>query len=351
MAAALIYPVAVQAISAEKAIVTDALTGRVLFEKRAGEKSLVASCTKIMTALLVCERCNPLQIVSVPGEAVGIEGSSMYLVEGERLIVQELLYGLMLSSGNDAAVTLAIHCAGSLEAFADLMNEKADRLGMENSHFVNPHGLDAKDHYSTAGDLARLAAFAMENPIFAATVGAKSVRVGERCLQNHNRLLWQYPYAEGVKTGYTRAAGRILVSSAKKDGRRLICVTINAPGDWADHRALLDGAFSQYEMTTLVSAGDLLGRLPVLGGTGEYVTVEAAEGFAYPILKQETVSIVLPDKGPRFAPVVAGAQAGYAHILVEGRPVGKVELAYTETIEQKPQPPKKPWQRLLERIL
>jgi D-alanyl-D-alanine carboxypeptidase len=351
LAAALIFVPKTAAISAEKAIVMDALTGRVLYEKRAEEKSLVASCTKILTAILVCENCNALDLITIPKEAVGIEGSSMYLVEGERLTVQELLYGLMLSSGNDAAVALALHCAGSLEGFSALMNEKAQALGMTGSHFVNPHGLDAREHYSTARDLAVLAAYAMENPIFAATVGAKSVRVGQRVLQNHNRLLWQYPDAEGVKTGFTRAAGRILVSSAKRQGRRLICVTINAPNDWLDHKSLLEAGFSSCEMTTLVHAGQRLGSLPVFGGTGEQVQVEAAESFAWPIFEGETVTVILPLQGPAFAPVVEGADAGYAHILVEGKPVGKVKLYYSETIEQQPGKEKTLLERLLERIL
>ena len=192
----------------------DALTGRVIYEKNAKEQSLIASTTKIMTALIVCEQCNVLDRMRIPKEAVGIEGSSMYLQEGEVLTLQELLYGLMLRSGNDAAVALAIYCGGTVEGFAELMNDKARLLGMENSHFVNPNGLDAPEHYSTAADLAVLAAYAMENPIFYKTVSAKSVTVGQRQLTNHNKLLWRVEGADGVKTGYTKAAGRILVSSA-----------------------------------------------------------------------------------------------------------------------------------------
>ena len=351
LAAALVYVPDAEAISAEKAIVMDALTGRILSQKRADEKSLVASCTKIMTAILVCENCNMLERVTIPKEAVGIEGSSMYLKEGEKLSVQELLYGLMLSSGNDAAVALALYCDGTLEAFAQRMNDKADALGMTDSHFVNPHGLDAANHYSTARDLAVLAAYAMEDPLFAATVGTKTAKVGQRVLQNHNRLLWQYADAEGVKTGYTRAAGRILVSSAKRQDRRLICVTINDPNDWADHAAMLEAGFSQFHMTTLVREGQTLGKLPVFGGTGQWVTVEAAEDFCWPVSENENITVKLPDQGPVFAPAVAGAHAGYGHILVEGKPVGKVKLYYSETIEQQPAKEKNLLERLLERIL
>ena len=147
----------------------DGETGRVLYEKDVDSRSLIASTTKIMTALIVCEQCNVLDRMAVPEEAVGIEGSSMYLQAGEVLTLQELLYGLMLSSGNDAAVALAIYCGGTVEGFAQLMNDKARNLGMSNTHFSNPNGLDAPDHYSTARDLAILASYAMKNPIFAMT--------------------------------------------------------------------------------------------------------------------------------------------------------------------------------------
>ena len=226
LAAVLFFPVSVQALSAEKAILVDAATGRVLYEKNADERSLIASTTKIMTALVVCEQCNVLDRMRIPREAVGIEGSSMYLQEGEVLTLQELLYGLMLHSGNDAAVALAIYCGGTVEGFAEMMNDKARVLGMTQSHFENPNGLDSPGHYSTARDLAILASYAMKNPIFHKTVSTKTVTVGNRYLRNHNKLLWQVAGADGVKTGYTKAAGRILVSSATRDGRRLIALAI-----------------------------------------------------------------------------------------------------------------------------
>ena len=216
LAAILFLPVKAGAISAECAILIDAQTGRVLYEKQAEEKSLIASATKIMTALVICEQTNVLDRVKIPKEAVGIEGSSMYLKEGEVLTVQELLYGLMLQSGNDAAVALAIYCGGTVEGFTELMNDKAHRLGMTQSHFANPNGLDSPGNYSTARDMAILTAYAMQNPIFAQTVSTKTITIGERCLRNHNKLLWQLEGANGVKTGYTKAAGRILISSVTR---------------------------------------------------------------------------------------------------------------------------------------
>ena len=252
LAAVLLCPCRADAISAEKAILLDGQTGRVLYEKCADQQSLIASTTKIMTALIVCQQCNVLDRMQIPKEAVGIEGSSMYLQEGEILTLQDLLYGLMLSSGNDAAMALAIYCGGTVEGFAELMNDKARMLGLKNTHFVNPHGLDAPDHYSTARDLAVLAKHAMEDPIFAKTVSAKTVTVGSRCRTNHNKLLWQVDGADGVKTGFTKAAGRILVSSAVRQGRRLICVTINDGNDWVDHKSLLEDGFSRYAETKIV---------------------------------------------------------------------------------------------------
>ena len=158
LAAASFLPLHAEAVSAKKACVLDGITGNVLFEKYAEDRSLIASTTKIMTALIVCEQCNVLDRMRIPKEAIGIEGSSMYLREGEILTLQELLYGLMLSSGNDAAVALAIYCGGTVDGFAELMNDKARILGLKNTHFVNPNGLDAPGHYSTARDLAVLAA-------------------------------------------------------------------------------------------------------------------------------------------------------------------------------------------------
>ncbi len=335
LAAALLMAQPVSAISAEKAIVLDGCTGRVLFEKNADSQSLIASTTKIMTALLVCEQCNVLDRMRIPKEAVGIEGSSMYLKEGEVLTVQELLYGLMLHSGNDAAVALAIYCGGTVEGFAQLMNDKAHDLGMTNSHFVNPNGLDAPNHYSTARDLAILSAYAMENPIFARTVSCKSVKAGERYLTNHNKLLWRLPGANGVKTGYTKAAGRILVSGAKRDGRQLICVTINAPSDWQDHTSLLEDGFSRFSVRTIVQEGQCLGTQAVAGGQAGKVGLIAAEDFSYAMAQGEQVSIELPGSGFVYAPVAEGQSAGYAHVFLDGAPVGKVELLYGQTVEQK----------------
>jgi len=346
LAAILFVPCTASAISARCAIMVDGQTGRVLYEKNADQQSLIASTTKIMTALIVCEQCNVLDRMEIPKEAVGIEGSSIYLREGEILTIQELLYGMMLHSGNDAAVALAIYCGGTVEGFAELMNDKAHRLGMQDSHFVNPNGLDAPGHYATARDLAVLAAYAMENPIFARTVSAKNVTITGRTLRNHNKLLWQVEGADGVKTGFTKAAGRILVSSAVRQGRRIIAVTINAPDDWNDHKALFEQGFSQFVPETLVLEGACLGQLPVAGGTAGAVNLMAAEPFCYAMRQGESWSVKLPEPGFVYAPVAQGQNAGYAHIYVDGVPVGKVALVYSETVERQ-QSPAVPWYKRL----
>ena len=345
LAAAL--PIPGKALSARKAILMDGNTGRVLYEKNADSQSLIASTTKIMTALVVCEQCNVLDRMRIPKEAVGIEGSSMYLQEGEVLTIQDLLYGMMLHSGNDAATALAIYCGGTVEGFAELMNDKAQALGLTGTHFVNPHGLDAPEHYSTARDLAIVATEAMKNPIFAATVSAKSVSVGDRRLTNHNKLLWRVEGANGVKTGYTKAAGRILVSAAKRDGRQLIAVTIDAPKDWEDHSFMLEEGFSRYTQRLLVRKGDVVGIQEIAWGTSETVSLVAAEDFYWSMAEGECVSILLLGNGFVYAPISQGQWAGNAHILVDGEKVGTIELEYGGTVEQVPEPKRSIWRRLI----
>ena len=349
LAAAVLFPIQAEAVSAQKAYVMDAVSGRVLYEKNPSDRSLIASTTKIMTALIICEQCNVLDRMRIPREAVGIEGSSMYLQEGEILTLQELLYGLMLSSGNDAAVALAIYCGGTVEGFAELMNDKARNLGLRDTHFENPNGLDSPGHYSTARDLAVLSAYAMENPIFYKTVSAKSLKIGQRCLTNHNKLLWRVEGADGIKTGYTKAAGRILVSSATRNGRRIIAVTIDDPDDWEDHTELLEEGFSRYQVQKIIRKGDYVDTLEVVGGENRKVQVLAAEDFDYALAPEEHPQIALPGSGFVYAPAVEGAEAGCAYVLIEGKAVGKFSVVYGQTIEQTREEPSF-WNKLLEKV-
>lgn len=346
LAAILFIPMNAEALSAEKAIVMDAQTGHVLFDKHADDRSLIASTTKIMTALIVCEQCNVLDRMRIPREAVGIEGSSIYLKEGEVMTLQELLYGLMLHSGNDAAVALAIYCGGTVEGFSQLMNDKAHLLGMKNTHFENPNGLDSPGHYSTARDMAILTAYAMQNPVFRQTVSTKNVNITNRSLKNHNKLLWRVEGADGVKTGYTKAAGRILVSSAARQDRHLVAVTINAPDDWNDHEKLLNDGFSEYSTQQLITRGDCLGYVDVTGGEAAAVPLLAAEDFSYALAQWEEPRILLQEMGMVYAPVVRGQAAGTAYIYVDDALMGKMKLVYGETVEQHVEEKTSFWKKL-----
>lgn len=245
-------------VSAQSAVVMEAQSGQILYDLNAQEPRLIASTTKIMTALVVLERCDGSAVVLITPEMTGAEGSSLYLRAGEELTVEQLLLGLLLRSGNDAAQALAIHTAGSEEAFVALMNGKAAALGLKNTHFANASGLDAEDHYASAADLARIMAEAMKNEAFVKLVGTKSAVIpatsqsAARYLTNHNKLLGQADEMEGGKTGFTKAAGRALVTSACQDGMRLICVTLCDPDDWKDHMSLLQEGFERFERRTFL---------------------------------------------------------------------------------------------------
>ena len=228
-------------VSATAAVLMDADMGQVLYEKNGDRQMLFASTTKIMTALVVLEHAAPDDVITVTPDHMA-EGSSMYLRAGETVRVEELLYGLLLCSGNDAALALT-ECAGGLTPFVALMNEKAAALGMAHTSFANPNGLDADGHYSTARDMAVLAAAAVENPTFRRICSSRSVTIGQRTMENHNRLLRQVEGCVGLKTGYTQAAGRTLVSCTERDGCRLVAVTLQDGNDWADHAALYDYGF------------------------------------------------------------------------------------------------------------
>ena len=330
--ALLISPAEALHTSARSAILLDGMTGRVLYQHNADEKSLIASTTKIMTGLLICEQCAPDARVEIRPECTGIEGSSMYLKSGEVLSVQDLLYGLMLRSGNDAAMALAVFCDGSAEAFAQRMNARAQQLGLTGTQYRNPHGLDDDGNYSTARDLAHLTAHALENPAFRSVVSTRSVTVGSRQLVNHNKLLWRYDGAIGVKTGYTKAAGRILVSAAERDGRRLIAVTISDPNDWDDHIRLLDYGFSAFTSTPIINAGDILLEVPVLSGSADGVCAAAPESFSYPLSPDEQAVIQLHLPPCVYAPVEAGDAAGEAVVLVDGQEAARLPLYWTDSV-------------------
>ena len=322
---------AAPALAARHAVLMDADSGRILFAHRAEEPALLASTTKIMTGLLVAEQCDLADIVLVPPEAVGVEGSSLHLQEGDSHTVEMLLYGLMLHSGNDAAVALAIHCCGSQAAFVKQMNQRAQELNLRNTVFSNPHGLDAEQHHSSARDLAVLTAHAMENEIFRQVVSTRTVTLEDRTFTNHNKLLWQYEDTIGVKTGYTKAAGRILVSCAQRGERRLIAVTMDDPDDWKDHAVLLDYGFQQFRQHTVLQPGTVLGRADV-SRTGQWAEAVTGDGFSYPVTEEERLSmqVCLPEQVE--PPVLAGTTAGEVIILLNQVEIARIPLIWRNSV-------------------
>lgn len=305
--------------------------GEIIYAKNAERRSLIASTTKLMTAIVALEQAGQLEAVQVRPEHCTIEGSSMYLRPGERYTVRQLVTGLLLVSGNDAALALADHVAGSPEAFAARMNRKARELGLKNSHFANPHGLDDAEHYSTAVDLARLMAYCMDNPDFAAITRMKSFRLGENSYYNHNRLLSECPGCIGGKTGFTEAAGRCLVSCCEREGTRLICVTLSDPDDWKDHRTLYDWAFAHYTERNV--SEELRFDVEVLSGEHTSVSI-AAQPLS--LFLPKTAKLRVEAELPRFvfAPVEAGTTAGKMTVYSGGEVLGEADLIYGESVAQ-----------------
>ena len=323
IAAALLSPCA-SALSACRAAVLDADTGEVCFARNASEHALIASTTKIMTGLLIAEDCDPDAVVTVPQEAVGIEGSSLYLKAGEQLTVRALLYGLLLHSGNDAAVALALAHSGSVGAFVEAMNGRARELGLRDTHFTNPNGLDAPEHYSTALDLARLTRAALQVPAFAEVVATRQITIEARSFTNHNRLLWSLDGAIGVKTGFTRAAGRTLVSAVERNGRRLIAVTLCAPDDWQDHACLYDEAFAAFSEREAVKAEACVASVPLLsGGSAELM---AGESVTYALRDGETVTVRPLWPRVAFSAGTPGEPAGEGGVFLGTRCIARIPL-------------------------
>lgn len=319
-------------VSAESAILLEANTGRVLYEKNADSRLQIASTTKLMTALVALENASLDEIVEVDPSAQGVEGSSMYLAAGEKLTMRELLYGLMLESGNDAAVAVACHISGGVDEFSKLMNSRAESLGLTNTHYVNPHGLTEEGHYSTARDLARLMATAMDNSLFAQLASTKTISFGDRSFRNHNKLMWSYEGMLAGKTGYTKMAGRTLVTCAERDGMRLVCVTLNDGNDWEDHVALYDMAFSNWKLVRLTSAGGEAARIPVISGTEKTVPVAAAESVSVLVRRDEEVSIDLELPNFVYADIRAGDRAGCICARSGGEELARVDLYYTQDV-------------------
>ncbi len=332
-------------LSARAAVLIEASTGQVLLETSAHERLPMASTTKIMTALVALEHAELGRQVKISADAVGVEGSSVYLKADEILTMEQLLCALLLESANDAAAAIAIEIAGDIESFADMMNETAQRIGLTDTHFTNPHGLDNAEHYSSAYDLAMLARYALQNPDFARIVSTYKTNIplngdeGIRVLINHNKMLKYYAGAIGVKTGYTKRCGRCLVSAATRDGVTMIAVTLSAPDDWRDHTAMLDYGFSLYECAVLAQPGEVRCALSCLGSTKEAVSAA----------NKDTVTIILPKnhgeitrviEANRYlcAPIEAGDAVGEILFYCDSKEIARIPLYAEEDAETIPRP-------------
>ncbi len=342
-------------VSSVSAVLLEPQSGRVLFEKNADEKRPMASTTKLMTALVAAERLPPTLTVTVPASAVAVEGSAVGLRGGDTLTVYDLMAGLLLSSGNDAANALAMLCDGSLSAFAARMNRKAAELGMARTLFVTPSGLDEGGHASTARDMALLGAAALKQPLVATLCATKQATLSVNgvpvTVTNHNRLLWLYEDAIGMKTGFTKKSGKCLVSAAKRDGVTLVAATLNGGDYWNDHISLFEYGFSQTASVPLEVPA--LPTVTVCGGTASSVEVLAEAPKPVVLLKEEKALLKAECQLPTFvwAPVEAGETVGVLRYTVGDRTVAEVPLTIKETIAaRKATPFMKKWQRQWRRL-
>ncbi|WP_057987853.1 D-alanyl-D-alanine carboxypeptidase family protein [Lederbergia galactosidilytica] len=318
-------------VSASAAILMDQETGRVLYEHNANETHRIASITKVMTAILAIESGKMDETTTVSKRAIYTEGSSIYLQQGEKIKLEDLVYGLMLRSGNDAATAIAEHIGGSVEGFVFLMNQKAAEIGMTHTAFANPHGLDDhEEHYSTAYDMALLTRYAMMNPKFQEISGTKSYTLtrenGAHKWKNKNRLLTEkYEYCTGGKTGFTKRAGRTLITTATKENKDLIAVTLNAPDDWTDHISMYEYGFKTYSQKTILSKGSLALNIKEMEGKNFFLK----DSIVYPLSEEEVDKVrmeykLLPAKQLKS---LQKGKAGIAIMYLQDEPVKK-EIIY-----------------------
>lgn len=323
---------------ARSAVLIEAESGQKLLSRNDSERLPMASTTKTMTALVVLEHCAPDEVLTVPDEAVGVEGSSLYLAYGERLTVRDLLYGLMLRSGNDCAVALAIHVGGSVEGFAELMNERAEKLGLINTHFVTPNGLHDEEHYTTAFELALIGAEALKNPVFREIVSTKyytiKSNIRDISIKNKNTMLWDYSGCIGVKTGYTSQAGRCLLFAAERDGLTLVgCVLCCTPMFYVAPQ-MLDYGFENYEKICAVPDGHELASARVTGTESEIGLVSDRSLFVLMRkagLMNAELRVLLDENAS--APVAKGQKLGTAELYCGSALLGRVGLVSREAAE------------------
>ena len=330
-------------INASGVVVMEGKSGRVLFSQNENTKLPMASTTKILTCITVIENCKDLnEYVTVPEIAQGVEGSSIYLRAGEKQKVIDLLYGLMLQSGNDCAVTLAYCVSGGIENFANLMNLTAKRAGAENSNFINPHGLPNDNHYTTALDLAKISAYAMKNPIFRQIVGTKKHVMPypgkdyDRIILNKNKMLSTIEGGCGIKTGYTKKAGRCLVSCVNRNGMDVICVVLNCPMMFEDSRVLIEEACSRYKMYELVKKESVFGA-KVLNGKEDLVYLAPQQSFEYPLTEKEfnDIEVSVSEVVDLTAPVKKQSKNGKINVYMQKQLIFSSELYTIYNVESK----------------
>lgn len=318
-------------VTAHSALLMDAKTGDILYAREANKQRPPASTTKILTAIIALEMAGLDEISTVSEKADKVGESSIYLYKGNKLKVRELIEGALIRSGNDACVAIAEQTAGSHDEFVRLMNLKAISLGAYNSNFVNTNGLPDKNHYSTAYDLAVIARYAMNNPVFSKIVSQKVSTIDfekpqkSQIANNTNKLLWNYPFADGIKTGTTNAAGKCLIASATKDGRRLICVLLNAPDRFGDAKRLLEWGFNYTEIVTMGKKGDLITSYP---GYGSDIPVVLGGNVTLCVEKAKMEEIITRTEFIKgiYPPVKAGDVLGDYIILSKDKVLKKVPL-------------------------
>lgn len=343
-------------VSADCAVLISQQTGEVIFQKNAYEHHSMASTTKIMTSLLAAQSGKLHDEITVSKEMIQVEGTSMGLLPGDSVSLYELIYGMLLPSGNDAANVTAYYLGGNVENFAKKMNAKAKEIGMDNTNFVTPSGLDDKNHYSTAYDMALLGRYAVNDPVFRSVCSSKKVTLSygnppyKRTLYNHNRLLDSYKYAFGIKTGFTKKSGRCLVSYAEKDGTGLVAVTLNAPNDWNDHKLMLDYGFSRLKRYVFKPA--IPQTIDVVGGNVEKCKLCCVQ-FEYDSSEQRNpVQKLVVDKFA-YAPIKKGDRLGEVKFYLDGKNIGSADIVAAEDIDvpEQKQEEKSFFQRIKERFL
>ena len=326
-------------VSAQSAVLMCVNNGKVLYSKNENKQLSMASTTKIMTSLLAIEAAIPDKEIVVTSEMVSVEGTSMGLVAGDSVSMNELVYGMLLQSGNDAANTVAYVLGGNPEGFAEMMNNRAAEIGMKNTNFVTASGLDHKDHYSTAYDMALLACESISNPEFKSICSKKSAKLTygnppyARTLTNHNRLLWSYDDAIGIKTGFTKKSGRCLVSAAERNGIILVAVTLNAPDDWNDHISMFEYGFSQCKSVGLSCD---LPDIKVSGGVKNNVSLRLPSNPSW--LENERCVVRIYLKPFVYAPVSKDTVVGKAVFYSDERVIAEIPVLTAESVEFKNAP-------------